>query len=603
MPRFRSISMLTLLIMLATLLAACGGSAPETTATTAPAATAPAAAAEPTAAAAEPTAVAAEPTAASAEPTAAAAEPTAATSGASGGTVTIGIGGSPDSLNPGVGYLAEAFDLYGLVYDTAIGIDLKGQYYPLLVDSYTPSDDGKTWTLKVHDGVKWHDGQPLTAEDIAFTYNMIVGFDEFGFIKSYTSHFVEAKATDPSTVQLTLDSPVGNMEYRLSVIYILPKHIWEKLADAKAASEFENLEMIGSGPFKMEEYKQGEFSKLVANKDHFVNPPKIDEVIFKTYANPDALVQALKAGEVDAISELPNTTIASLKNEADIKVEMGGARDLRDIIFNVTTAENCPKDDGKCTGHPALKDVKVRQALAHATDKQQLIDVALLGLGAPGVSIVPNSLSDWYNSSLTDYAYDPEKAKQLLEDAGYKDTDGDGIREMPNDASKPLQFRFHIPSDILTGAREGELISGMWNEVGVKLDVQVLEPDTVTSICCPAFDFDVILWGWSSGADPDLLNILTTAEIPTGTSETGYSNPEYDKLYEEQETTVDQAKRKEIVWKMQEIMLRDVPYIIPYYQQKVQAYRTDRFQGWVNEEGAVLYLQDRTSLTAITPVQ
>src|SRR5262249_23539008 len=150
----------------------------------------------------------------------------------------------------------------------------------------------------------------------------------------------------------------------------------------------------------MEEYKQGEFTKLKANKEHYQTPPKIDEVIFKTYANPDALVQALKAGEVDLISELPNTTIASLKNESAIKVESGGARDLRDIFFNVVTPENCPKDDGKCTGHPALKDVKVRQALAHATDKQQLIDVALLGLGSPGLGLVPNSLGDWYNSSL-----------------------------------------------------------------------------------------------------------------------------------------------------------------------------------------------------------
>jgi peptide/nickel transport system substrate-binding protein len=600
MPRLRLISALVLLVLVSSLLAACGGAAAPTAPTPPAAPTAPAAAPT-TAAAAPPTAEpnAPAPTAAG-EPAAATAAPAATTGG---GTLTIGIGGAPDSLNPGVGYLTEAFDLYDLVYDQAVDIDLKGQYHPMLVDSYTPSADGKTWTLKVHQGVKWHDGQPLTAEDIAFTYNMIIGFEEFGFIKSYTTHFVKAEVSDPATVKLTLDAPVGNMEYRLSVIYILPKHIWEKFADQQAALGFENVEMVGTGPFMMEEYKQGEFTKLKANKEHFQTPPKIDEVIFKTYANPDALVQALKAGEVDLISELPNTTIASLKSESTVKVESGGARDLRDIFFNVIAPENCPKDEGKCTGHPALKDVKVRQALAYATDKQQLIDVALLGLGSPGLVLVPNSLGDWYNSSLQDYAYDPEKAKQILEDAGYKDSDGDGIREMPNDPSKPLQFRFHIPSDILTGAREGEMISGMWKEVGVQLDVQILEPDTVTSICCPAFDYDVILWGWSSGPDPDLLNVMSTQEIPTGTSETGYSNPEYDQLFEEQETTVDQAKRKEIVWKMQEIMLRDVPYIIPYYQQKVQAYRSDRFQGWVNEEGALLYLQDRTSLTMITPIQ
>jgi peptide/nickel transport system substrate-binding protein len=481
-------------------------------------------------------------------------------------------------------------------------IDLKGQYHPMLIDTYTASDDGKTWTFKVHSGIKWHDGTPLTAEDIAFTYNMIIGFEAFGFEKSYTTHIVKAEATDPTTVKLTLDAPVGNMEYRLSVIYILPKHIWEKFKDQKAATEFENLDMIGSGPFKLEQYKQGEFSKLQANKDYYQSPPKIDEVIFKTYANPDALVQALKAGEVDMISELPNTTIASLKSDSNIKVESGESRDLRDIYFNITDKKNCPKD-AKCSGHPALKDVKVRQAMAHAIDKQQLIDVALLGLGTPGLSLVPASMGDWFNGSLQDYAYDPEKAKQILEDAGYKDTDGDGVREMPGDPKQPLKFRFNIPSDILTGAREAELVSDMWKQIGVQTDIQVLEPDTVTSLCCPAFDYDVILWGWTSGADPDLLNVPTTVEIPTGTSETGYSNPEYDKLFDEQETTVDHEKRKEIVWKLQEIIMRDVVYIIPYYKQTVQAYRTDRFQGWVNEDGAVLYLPDRTSLMAITPVK
>jgi peptide/nickel transport system substrate-binding protein len=584
-------------------LAACGG-APEATAPAAQPTTAPAPAAAATAAPAAPadTATAAPADAATAAPAPADAA-TAAPAATSGGALTIGIGGSPDSLNPGVGYLAEAFDLYNLVYDAALQIDLKGQYSPALVESYSSSEDGKTWTLKTRAGVTWHDGQPFTAEDIAFTYNMLVGLDEFGFIKSYATHFVEAKASDPTTVQLTLDAPVGNMEYRLATIYILPKHIWQAQVDAGTVAEFENLEMVGTGPFALGEYQQGTFTTLKANKEHFASPPKIDEVIFKTYANPDALVQALKAGEVDMISELPFTTIASLRNEPTITVESGGARDLRDIFFNIVAPENCPPDDGKCTGHPALKDVKVRQALAHATDKQQLIDVSYLGLAEPGLGMVPKGLGDWYNSSLQDYAYDPEKAKQILEEAGYKDSDGDGIREMPNDPSKPLQFRFHIPSDILTGAREGEMISGMWKEVGVQLDVQILEADTVTSICCPAFDFDVILWGWSSGADPDLLNVLTTAEITTGTSETGYSNPEYDALFTEQETTVDQAKRKEIVWKMQEIMLRDVPYIIPYYQQTVQAYRNDRFQGWVNEEGAVLYLPDRTSLTVVTPVQ
>ena len=124
------------------------------------------------------------------------------------------------------------------------------------------------------------------------------------------------------------------------------------------------------------------------------------------------------------------------------------------------------------------------------------------------------------------------------------------------------------------------------------------------TICCPAFDFDVIRWGWGAGSDPSsLLYITTTDEIPTGTSETGYSNPEYDKLFDEQEITVDAAKRKELLWKLQEILLRDVPYIIAYYADNVMAYRTDRFQGYVVDPEGLLDLSGRISLTAISPVQ
>jgi peptide/nickel transport system substrate-binding protein len=144
----------------------------------------------------------------------------------------------------------------------------------------------------------------------------------------------------------------------------------------------------------------------------------------------------------------------------------------------------------------------------------------------------------------------------------------------------------------------------MWKQAGVEIKLQAMEADALTQVCCPAFDYDVISWGWYAGVDPSsLLNVPSTEEITTGTSESGYSNPEYDQLYKDQEVTVDPAKRKEILYKMQEILLRDVPYIIPYYRQNSEAYRTDRFQGWVIDPEGLLYLTDRTSLSVITPIQ
>jgi peptide/nickel transport system substrate-binding protein len=243
----------------------------------------------------------------------------------------------------------------------------------------------------------------------------------------------------------------------------------------------------------------------------------------------------------------------------------------------------------------------VRLALAHATDKQNLIDVAELGFASPGLTLIPDSLGAWYNNSLQDYAFDIAQANQILDEAGYKDTDGDGIREMP-DGSRPLTFRLYWPNDIVAAPRTAELLGDTWQQIGVKTEPQAFDPDALTTACCPAFDFDIMIWGWGSDPDPSaLLKVMRTDMIPTGTSETGYANPEYDKLYDQQATEVDPEKRRELVWEMQRIVHEDVVYIIPYYQQAVQAYRTDRFSGWVT--GPTVVLEDPTSLMVIEPVQ
>jgi peptide/nickel transport system substrate-binding protein len=371
--------------------------------------------------------------------------------------------------------------------------------------------------------------------------------------------------------------------------------------------------MIGTGPFRMVEYQQGEYYRLAANHDHYLFPPVVDEVIFQTYSNQDALVQALRAGEVDMITEMPNTVFASLQGEEGITAVHGSQRSLRDYIFNLSTPESCPVDDGGiCSGHPALRDIVVRQAMAHAVDKQQIIDVALLGLGTRGVGLVTTAQGDYFADELLaqDYTFDIALANQMLDDAGYLDTDGDDIRECPADmdcGGRQLDLVMQIPSDIDAGPREAELLAGWWDQIGIHMTPQVLEPDTVTANCCPAFDFDLLLWGWGPDPDPSfILSVLTSAEIPTGMSETGYNNPEYDRLFDEQGVELDHATRVQMVHDMQRIMLEDLPYIIPYYDESVQAFRSDRFTGWpVPAEGSgdILYLQDPLSLTVVAPAQ
>jgi peptide/nickel transport system substrate-binding protein len=549
--------------------------------------------------AAEPEAAAAEE--AEAETATEEAAPAASTGG--GGTVRIGYGGSPDTLNPGTAVLAEAYIMFELVYDAMYNLEFDASFTPELAETVEVSEDGTIWTFTIHDGVTFHDGTPLTANDVAFSYNLYKAHEDFPFLNVYTQYFETVEAPDERTVVITLTEPIPNMESQLLYLYILPEHIWAEHSEGAASAEFENLEMIGSGPFKMQEYSQGEFVHLVANKEHFLHPPAIDEVIFQTFDNQDALVQAIQTGQVDMITEMPNTAVPVLRNAENIELVVGAplSPSVTDIIMNQVSPENCPPEDGVCSGHPALQDRNVRLALAHATDKQNIIDVLLLGLGTPGLTLIPDSLGQWYNNTIQDYEFDTAKANQILDDAGYMDTDGDGVREMP-DGTNPLIFRVQWPNDSSDAPRMADLLSETWGQIGVRTEPQALDPDALTAVCCPAFDFDIILWGWGSDPDPGfLLSVMLTEEIPTGNSETGYSNPEYDELYHQQATELDLDARREIVWQMQEIVHQDVAYIIPFYAQETQAFRTDRFSGWVIDQGKIA-LEDPSSLTIIAPV-
>ncbi|MCB0157764.1 MAG: ABC transporter substrate-binding protein [Caldilineaceae bacterium] len=535
-------------------------------------------------------------------PETAAADSAAAPDAGGNAVVRIGWAGSPDTLNPGAAILSEAYTIFGLVYDAMYQLQLDGSYTLNLAEAVDVSEDGTVWTFTIRDGFTWSDGEPLTAADVAFSYNFYKEQTDFPFLNVYTEYFDTIEATDDKTVVITLTDAIPNMESQLVFLFVLPEHIWS--AHTENAVEFENIPLVGSGAFTLVEYSQNQFVRLEANKDHPLFAPKVDGAVFQTFDNQDALVQALRTSQLDMITEMPNTAVPSLRNEADIQVVTGppASPSVSDIIFNLTTPETCPPDDGVCSGHPALLDVTVRRALAHATDKQQIIDVTLLGLGTPGLTLIPDSLGIWYNDSIQDFAFDIDEANRLLDEAGYVDSDGDGVRDMP-DGSRPLRFRVNWPSDSTWASRGAEILAGTWSQIGVATELQALDPDALTSVCCPTFDFDVILWGWGSDPDPAfLLSVMITDEIPTGTSETGYSNPEYDELYRQQAVTLDLDERRDIVWRMQEIVHDDVVYIIPFYAQNVQAFRTDRFQGWITDAGKV-ELSDLTSLAVVEPVE
>ena len=530
---------------------------------------------------------------------------TTAASTATGGTVRIGWGGAPADLNPGIGVLVEDYILYNLVYDALLNIDLEGNFQPKVASDWSVSDDGLTWTLTIRDDITFHDGTPLTADDVVYSLTLFRDTLDFPYLPSYLTPFTTIEAVDATTVTLTSEAPVAAFDYRMPAMFILPKHIWEAVDDPIT---FPNDEMIGSGPFVLAEYSQDEFVRLTSNESYWGGAPAVDELIFQTFSNPDARVQALINSDLDMITEFPATALPTLQNTENVEVadglEFGGR--FADIFFNIVDPANCPADGGICSGHPALRDVEVRRALAQAVDKQQLVDTLLLGLGQPGLGLVPPALGTWFAEELVpeDYQFDLAAAAQRLEAAGYVDTDGDGIRECPTDDCGPtgdLTFRMNYPTDNDEHPRVSDTLSGWWSEIGVAVEIQGLDSDALTSICCPAFDYDVMLWSWTSDTDPEgLLEVLTCEEIETGFSETGYCNPTYDELFAEQGVEVDMAARRETIVEMQRIALEDVPYIIPWYYPKIQAYRTDTFTGW--QVGfPIIALEDPSTLAVLRP--
>jgi peptide/nickel transport system substrate-binding protein len=522
---------------------------------------------------------------------------------ATGGTVRIGLPGYPDSLNPGLAVLAEAYTIYELVYDTPITVTAEGEFVPKLATDWTQSEDGLTWTVTLRDDATFHDGEPLDADDLKFSIEHFRD-NVFPLLTSYAEFFVDVNVVDATTIELTTEDELSEVVFtaNLYAIYVLPEHIWAE----EDPQEFGNEEMIGSGPFTFVEATQGEFVELAGNPDYWGEAPAIDGVIFQTITNADARITALTANppQLDALSEFPATAIPALQNAENVVVNIaetpGGQ--LRDIFFNITTEENCPPEDGVCSGHPALKDLNVRRALAHATNKEQLIQVATLGTGSPGLSLVTTTHGDFLNPDLEDYAFDTAEGNRLLDEAGYEDTDGDGVRECLADQDcDDLTFRLNFPDDSDTAAREAEQLQDTWNEIGVAVQIQGFDPDTLTSLCCPGFDFDVIIWSWYTDIDAGgLLGVATCAEIPSGFSETGYCNPEYDALFEAQAVELDRDTRIEQIHELQQILMDDVVYIVPYYFVSIQAWRTDTFTGWI-EGSPTLGIEDPGQLVQLRP--
>jgi len=491
-----------------------------------------------------------------------------------GGVLRIGDTGSIDALNPFVSFNQDPVNVYQSIYPYLAMYDENLEFTGDFATTWDTSEDGLTWTFHTVPDAKWSDGQPLTAEDAAYTLNLIMKYQDgpTGNAAAYVAHITSAEATDPNTLVLQYYTPVGDVLSKMNHVPILPEHIWSQHEgnDGKDLKAFDNAPpIVSGGPFMLTEYVKRDFAKLDANPNYYGPKPHIDGYGVKFYTNPDAMVQALLNGEIDSIHATPPNAIETLQANPNVQIVTAPGVTEDDFIFN----SNPDK-----TQNLELLDVKLREAFAHAIDKQQIVDVVRGGYAEPATTIIPPSTGIWNNSDIESETYDPDLANQMLDDLGYE-MGPDGIRVADG---HPMEYTVLLPNDVEGIEREFQIVQASLADVGVKLNERLEDSTAVWNemIANDYTDWDLAMWYWIALIDPDFMLAAMTTDQWYGWSDSAYTNPEYDELYDQQSTTLDQDARKEIVWQMQEILYRDKPYIMLDYREVVETW-SDKWAGWV----------------------
>ncbi len=514
--------------------------------------------------------------------------------GAARTTLRVGWSSEPDTMNPLTSYSTEAYEVLALVYDNLLGYDDQLQTEYDLAKSYEYSADGTSITYHLRPNVTWQDGEPFSSADVKFTFDLIHD-ENLGAYAQWLTDMTDVQTPDDLTAVVSFSAPQA-FNPGLT-IPILPEHIWSEMS-AEEIQKFHNDDPIGTGPFRFKEWKQGESLTLDRYSGWWGEQPAAQRIVFVLYGNEDVMAQALRAGDVDILTEVPPTIWDGLVGADNVKTVSLPSFSFHHIGMNVDT-------DPNSKGNPLLKDPVIRQALNYAVDREQLVQLALAGHGSVGSVLLPPAFGKWQLEIPADQQMndDPQKAKQMLDAAGYTDRNGDGVRESPD--GQALEFRLIVIESTTVDVRAAELVRDDAAAVGIKLDLQTMDENTLgnTVYNTKDPDWDIFVWGWDSGvADPDyMLGIVLCSQIG-GNNDVFYCNEKYDQLYAEQATTIDESKRLPIVQQMQQMFYDSGTYLIMWYQDKLQANRTDTWQGWVEIPGGMIFNFTRWNYLHVTPV-
>ncbi len=489
----------------------------------------------------------------------------------------VGWAQDPQTLNPFVDYDEEDFRIWANEYDLLVAFDPDnlGPSKSGLASSWDVSPDKKTVTFHLVKGAKWSDGQPITSKDVKYSLDTLGG--NGALFTGYTDKVTSVTTPDDSTVVVKTKAPDARIIGGL-FIYMLPQHVYGKHSVKELTTTYKpEMPMVGSGPYVATEFKRNRIIRMERNRFFRGPKPKFDEIDWIKYGSEDAVERALSLGEIDMVTEVQEATFDRLGKQKGITTIKAPSPSFTELAFNLCSKQNCP--DAKF--NPAIQDRTVRQAIAFAVDRDRVNEISTRNTSFTGHGILPNYYKGFYEQPEgdLDYPYDPDRAKHMLDAAGW--TPGsDGIRQK---GGERLSFNLYVRSESQVNITAARLVKEMAKAVGIDFKVQVVSVDKLTELTTQkvkgkmAPDFDTFIWGW--GGDPYdpsiLLGLITTAQIG-GSSDSFYSNPEYDRLYEQQAGEFDSANRKDVVKQMVAISQRDLPYLVLTVDPTLQAYRTDR---------------------------
>ncbi|MDT8718002.1 ABC transporter substrate-binding protein [Clostridium sp. 19966] len=452
-------------------------------------------------------------------------------------TFTYGIDGDPgNSVN-----VVTTSDRYGLM-------EIKALYSPLymynadkivyfLAESMTPSSDYLSYTAKLRKNVKWSDGQPFTADDVVFTYEQMLKESNAGWAYSqliFDGKPVKVEKLDDYTVKFTLPSPSIPAIELLGNIFIMPKHVYD--GESNIENSTKNAAPVGTGPYKLAEYKAGQYVKFVKNNNYFLGAPKIDNVVFKIIGDANTAQLALQKGEIDALAVQPSD-ISKLSKDKNLKTIPYNEGRIAYAAFNLNSK--------------AVQDKNVRQAILYALNRSEIINASFVSenYAKPAYTFLPNE-SKYHTDNVEKYATDANKSKQLLSKAGVSSV-----------SVKIAYAGNNVPQQKQAAIMQQELKA-------VGIDAQLLGLDSSAlykKLESKSSDFDIYLGGYIMGIDPDTFNSL----FITGNSANymNYSNKEIDDLFSQGRVEKDANARKEIYAKIQQ-KLQDDAVFYPIAESK-----------------------------------